>query len=857
MSLSNLSLFADGGRSPVHKTKQSPLLARFTPSLMGAEALESIFVKRNNIADRIVELAQDSAKSGTRHQTLIVGPRGSGKTHLLSIIYHRLFDHAAPGKRLNIVWLREEEWGITSLLDFLIRTIKTLADTYKLAELDALASSLFDHDAATAERMASNALAEFIAERNILLLVENLDDLFAGLGDYGQKKLRSFLQENPRIMIVATSQSLFGGVSLHSSPFYGFFRTYHLDDFTFDDAYLLLTKVASFEGNTMLIDFLATPQGRARARAIHHLAGGSPRVYMIFAQFMTRDSLDDLVEPFIETLDDLTPYYHERMRWLSPQQRKIVELLTERRSAISVKEIAQHCFITHQTTSSQLRNLREMGYVRSIGIGRGVYYELREPLMRMCLELKKAHGQPVRFFAEFLRLWYSSSEIESKLARGSGCGHIERQYLQDAMSFQHPGAMTDPRISDCNNDRRKALDNGDYDKALTITEELLLISDSNDDRIEKAHILGHIGRFEEALIAIKDCIDRNPGVAEAWNVRAWALLNLGRPAQALEAIDEAIKIAPTLAANWHYRAGALVGESRYDEALAAYDKVKEINPKDPELFLGRARVYSLMGKAEDAIKLLLNFESANRASPFTRQSLRLRAQIYGTQEKWGEALTALQSSKENGEPASSVCYSIAFALYNLNRFQDALAALDEGISAGDNTLCTKFGRVETLFALNRRSEAAASLRAALNEKAEREHFTEHTIELLRDILRLGNQTYSEIIAIILEIYESNEKIDDLALSLGRVSPVYLDERVPIARLEEWFAAWTNLATQNRFDISKRFMDVLVRYRNSKSHKVFLDLPTEERALLLEALPKNIRDDIRDGLSSTGSLEVGR
>ena len=32
-------------------------------------------------------------------------------------------------------------------------------------------------------------------------------------------------------------------------------------------------------------------------------------MYVIFSQFLTRQSLHKLVKPFMHTLDDLTPYY--------------------------------------------------------------------------------------------------------------------------------------------------------------------------------------------------------------------------------------------------------------------------------------------------------------------------------------------------------------------------------------------------------------------------------------------------------------------------------------------------------------------------------------------------------------------
>ncbi|HWW77860.1 MAG TPA: AAA family ATPase, partial [Pyrinomonadaceae bacterium] len=315
-------------------------LSRFTPSLMSAEALEAIFVQREELARRVVGLVRDSATTEAKHHTLLVGPRGIGKTHFVSLVYHRVRQAEDLRGRLLIAWLREEEWGVASFLDLLLRVLASLQTEQGDAALAERIEALYELPADAAERAAAALLKEYVGGRTLLLIMENLDELFAGLGDAGQKRLRAYLQENPFCTILATSQSLFGGVSLQTSPFYGFFRIQHLGDLSLEEATQLLTNIANFKGDRELASFIQTPTGRARIRALRHLAGGNHRVYVIFSRFLTRESLDQLVEPFMRMLDDLTPYYQARMQWLSPQQRKIVEFLCERRGAVTVKEIA-------------------------------------------------------------------------------------------------------------------------------------------------------------------------------------------------------------------------------------------------------------------------------------------------------------------------------------------------------------------------------------------------------------------------------------------------------------------------------------------------------------------------------------
>lgn len=406
---------------------------------MAPETLEAIFVQREALAERLTSLIEASALSDSKQHNLLIGPRGIGKTHLVSIVYHRVRQlDCFKNNRLVIAWLREEEWGVMSFLDLLLRILRALVAEGKDSELEAQVESLYQHSPDVAERLAGNLLKDFVSNRTLLVIVENLDDLFLGLEDEGQKRLRSYIQENPFLTILATSQSLFGGVSLQTSPFYGFFRINHLEELNLDEATLLLKKVADLEGDNDLASLIDTSLGRVRIRALQRLAGGNHRVYIIFSQFLTRESLTELIEAMMRTLDELTPYYHERIKWLSPQQRKMVELLSDRGNAMPVKEIAARCFMSQQTASSQLKLLREWGYVRTNPVGRESYYELREPLMRLCVEVKKHRDEPIRLVVELLRSWYTSDELRRRLDKlppeAIGGSRSEREHIAAALN---------------------------------------------------------------------------------------------------------------------------------------------------------------------------------------------------------------------------------------------------------------------------------------------------------------------------------------------------------------------------------------------------------------------------------------
>lgn len=391
--------------------------SKYSPGNMTPEALEALFVGREKTLNDVLKRIAASATGAGKHFLLLVGPRGVGKTHFIALLHHRLMtdpQYEAARNKLRIAYLNEEEWGVASFLDLLVRLLNALAASYGDKDLEAQIERIYEtheKNPAIALEVAQSILIDYVGKHTLLLLCENLFDLFEGLGEEGQKRWRSFIQEHPFWTILATTPALFAGVQLQTSPFYGFFTERHLEKLDFETAVRLLQKKAEIDKRRELAHVLGTPTGRARVRAIHHLAAGNHRVYVTMSEFLDRESLDDLVTPFLRMVDDLTPYYQDRMRQLAPQQRKLVEFLSRHETPAMVKEVARRCLISQQTAAKQLGELAKLGFVQAIKSGRATYYELTEPLMRICIEVKDNKTQHLKLFVRFLREWFSAREL--------------------------------------------------------------------------------------------------------------------------------------------------------------------------------------------------------------------------------------------------------------------------------------------------------------------------------------------------------------------------------------------------------------------------------------------------------------
>ena len=275
----------------------------FTPNRTDPKDLEFILVQRQDLIQDAVERVRESALTDHKHHLLFVGPRGCGKTHLVTLIVSRLSQDRGLADHLRIAWLNEDE-TCTTLLELLFKIHSALVKRYPGEYQDDNFADVYDMRPDAALDFVSKHLLSSLGFCTLLVVVENLDALFEGLGDSGQKTLRAFIQENPKLSIVATAQRLVEDLSSRTSPFFGFFQTEHLKTLTVDQATELLQNIARLKDKKSVVEFLATSRGRSRVRALHHLSGGNHRIYIVLSQFITRDSIDALLGPFLKMVDE-------------------------------------------------------------------------------------------------------------------------------------------------------------------------------------------------------------------------------------------------------------------------------------------------------------------------------------------------------------------------------------------------------------------------------------------------------------------------------------------------------------------------------------------------------------------------
>ncbi len=394
--------------------------APFTPSLLDVATLERLFVNRHHLLHDAVDRIERAAASEERAAKLFVGPRGAGKTHLISLVYHRARALPGFGSRFQLAWLPEDSWWtISSLDDLAVETLAALEPAFEWSgprPMDAVIDA---------------------ARRGgpIVLLVENLNDVLPAIGADGQRELRGLLENHRPLLLVATATRLGEELLGQAEPFYGFFDTTELAPFDVKEAARMLQRMAEVNGDPALAAWLAGRRAEYRLATVAHLAGGQPRVWALLGSGLTIEGLDELVSTLIERFDQLTPYYQQQLDRLSLNERRAVRALVAADGALAVAEIAARTGIEQRSLGKTITELRRRGWiVRRTGLlaertdQRRSYYQLAEPLARLAFQLKEARGRPVRLVVEFLKAWFD----RDLLAPGSAGGELVHAYRESA-----------------------------------------------------------------------------------------------------------------------------------------------------------------------------------------------------------------------------------------------------------------------------------------------------------------------------------------------------------------------------------------------------------------------------------------
>ena len=355
----------------------------WTPAQEPPSALEYRTVGRDALVQTLAQRLTSAAQTRSRPHTLLVGPPGSGKTHLIQVALHRLRKGQETRNRLTVADIGEDAaFGMTSYADLLCAIGASL--DVRIDRSDGVVAM-------------EDALLAAAADRTLVIVLENLDRVFDAIGFGGQQNLRSWVETSGRIMVLATTRSMFPGVADRTHPWFAGLITTRVDPLSPEAACQLLILLARNGANDQLEEFLTTTAGQAQVQAAAHHIGGSPRNWMLLSDGLTAQSLQTLTPALESVSERLTPYYQQRIWGLPRNHQAVMRELAGSQQARTVADIASSTSLSEHTVSKVLSLLQNTGWVsadKRPPDRRHTWYQLREPMVAEHFRHRRPRAAP-------------------------------------------------------------------------------------------------------------------------------------------------------------------------------------------------------------------------------------------------------------------------------------------------------------------------------------------------------------------------------------------------------------------------------------------------------------------------------
>ena len=460
------------------------VLYKFQPDAMDRKILEHLFVgeKRKKQLTEMVNNIVESLKLKSPRHYLVIGQRGMGKTHFLTLLYYHLKDKLNE-EEYKVVKLAEEEYSIYRVSDFLVRILEILREEIEWNELQK-----YDED------MVVEYLLEKLKEkgRGYVVIIENLDQILDKQMDKKEvKRLRSILQKEKLLWIVASSPVRFRGISEGSEPFYNFFEISYLNELNDEEIKELVEKLCELNNDNNAEAYIK------KINIITKLTGGISRIVFVIYGLL-REDVGGVEDILFKILDDYTPYYQDIFNTLSPQERLIFDTLISLNGIATPTEIAEKSRLERNTVSTVLKRLEKDGFVKSYRLGKIVKYEVKDVLFRIWREVRKTPfgKKRISMLIEFLKLWYSLGELMNNLKKAA----VKRTDLKRFLNVILEVEGDDVKHKVKNEEYDVLYKNGKYDEILKKAEDDLSLNPNDDIALlYKAIVFSDLGRFEESI----------------------------------------------------------------------------------------------------------------------------------------------------------------------------------------------------------------------------------------------------------------------------------------------------------------------------------------------------------------------
>ena len=505
-----------------------PTVRKFNPGVLQSdEELIRQFVVRQDELATVLEVLRDNINADSCQHILVVAPRGQGKTMLLARTAAELRANGACSGKLMPVRFMEESHEVSCIGDFWLETLFYLANECASTapdlaeELQAthadLANAWQDRDYSDRARAAVLEATDQLGKQ-LVLMVENLQDLCDDVdADFGWQ-LRESLQMEPAVMLLATATSRFKALDDAREPFFELFMTIALEPLGTEEC-RRLWQAASGE-----------PVEHRDVRPLEILTGGSPRLLTIVAELARHQSVRQLMEDLVALVDDHTDYFRSHLEALPKTERRVYVAAISLWRPSSTSEIATRARMGVRLASSLLGRLVARGALVVTGGKRGRRYAAAERLYCLYYKIRRERNEAdvVQMLMRFMAIFYSKvhgTDMNAKLVEEIRHDPLIRRAMIDAATGDPDVLASAPEAS------LAALDQEMRDPNIDPVDMA--------DLMERKGVLLHqLRRYDDMKKTCEAVIDRFGKDIAPWSRRAVAVARFNR-ALAMQSLNDA------------------------------------------------------------------------------------------------------------------------------------------------------------------------------------------------------------------------------------------------------------------------------------------------------------------------------
>ena len=446
---------------------------KYNPHLWSPEELRAIFIVRQRELATILQALRTADATTAPQHMLITGQRGMGKSTLLQRVALAVEDDAELTQKWLPLRFPEEQYTVSTPAELWANVIGALADALErqslpTLEIDTQLALLEQLPTAQREEASLAWLAAWCAAHHsrLLLLIDSTDLLMANLasGDANKRgtkqdggasalwRVRKALLHSPHVLWLGGSYQPLETHALYSDAFLDFFQLIELRPLSLaemESAILTMARVfgagRGLRGDDAEAEVKRMFQARPeRLRAMRQLTGGNPRTTVMLYELFAAGGRDSVRADLERLLDAMTPLYKARLEVLAEQPRKVLAHVMEHWAPITAKALARAAVLPVSTVSAQLTRLEQEGLVEKTKLGgtKRFGFQANERFFNIWYLMRNApRGARARvgWLVEFMRLWYSSNELQG-LARARRSEHRNARYC-DEPELEYSRAM--------------------------------------------------------------------------------------------------------------------------------------------------------------------------------------------------------------------------------------------------------------------------------------------------------------------------------------------------------------------------------------------------------------------------------